>query len=70
MDLNGLKTAFSVLSLVALVLAVVLFFSHDIQKCYVFIAAGVILKVAEVVIRIVMRHRKNKEKEEYGYYDK
>jgi len=68
MDLNGLRTVLSALSLIALVLALVLWFSNSHTGAYILIAVGVVMKIAEIITRLVLKHQKNKE--EYGYYDK
>lgn len=57
MDLNGLKYALSVLSLIALVLALVSYFSHNIHLAVILMIVGVVLKLGELIIRFT--HKRN-----------
>lgn len=52
MDINGLRYALSIISLIAIVIAIVGYFSNDRTLFIVLLAVGVACKIAEVVIRI------------------
>ncbi len=51
MDLNGLRYGLSVLSLLALVLALVSYFSHNLHLAVILMIVGVVLKLGELIIR-------------------
>ena len=64
MDLNGLRYALSALALIMLVLAVVMYFSHNLHSTLIFIGVGVAFKLAEIVVRILLKNKQKKQR--YG----
>ncbi len=66
MDLNGIRYALSALSLIALVLALVLYFGHDLHKSHILIVTAVVMKLVEIVIRFIIRSKKKQKSQLYG----
>ncbi len=52
MGRNEIKALLSIVSLLALVVALVFYFLHNLKASVILILVGVVCKVAEVIIRI------------------
>ncbi|MBQ9201445.1 MAG: hypothetical protein IJ154_03625 [Bacteroidales bacterium] len=55
MDRNSLKTALSAISLLAVIIAVVCYFAKDLKTAFWLTAAGIVCKVAELIVRFTTK---------------